>query len=181
MESLAPRLLHGTDSMELLLDCMPAGTHVLLCDPSGSAPGRTTWSVPSTEFLEASWAAAAVGGQAPDRRRRRAFRTLADVREHAAALHQPWWTVSPFGSSRRSRRVGRPRGWSRRRRGRPDTGDAIALAAQPVPLYHGDTARLAADLRGGRRRLGVALVFEGHGTAQRPPSCCATPDSASPG
>ena len=32
MESLAPALL-GADSLELLLDCMPAGTHVLLCDP----------------------------------------------------------------------------------------------------------------------------------------------------
>jgi len=33
MESLAPALLHGTDSLELLLDTMPAGTHVVLCDP----------------------------------------------------------------------------------------------------------------------------------------------------
>src|ERR1700712_1360465 len=31
MESLAPALLDGTDSMELLLDCMPPGAHGVLC------------------------------------------------------------------------------------------------------------------------------------------------------
>ncbi len=42
MESLAPALLDGTDSMQLLLDCLPAGTHVLLCDrwPQFLAKGR---------------------------------------------------------------------------------------------------------------------------------------------
>ncbi|GFJ89642.1 hypothetical protein Prum_032840 [Phytohabitans rumicis] len=50
----------------------------------------------------------------------------------------------------------------------PDEGEAIVLAAQPVPLYHGETARVVDDLK---RWAGdgwmVALVFEGHGPAQR--------------
>ncbi|MFD0820815.1 transcription-repair coupling factor, partial [Micromonospora zhanjiangensis] len=50
----------------------------------------------------------------------------------------------------------------------PDDGAALAAAAQPVPLYHGETNRLVDDLK---RWTGdgwsVALVFEGHGPAQR--------------
>ena len=50
----------------------------------------------------------------------------------------------------------------------PDAGDAVALAAQPVPLYHGDTARLAGDLSSwAAAGWAIALVFEGNGTAQR--------------
>ena len=97
MESLAPALLHGTDSMELLIDCMPQGTHVLLCDPERIRTRAHDLTRTSNEFLEASWAAAAVGGDAPIDVGAAAFRTLGDVRAHAATLHQPWWTVSPFG------------------------------------------------------------------------------------
>src|SRR5262249_35585810 len=50
----------------------------------------------------------------------------------------------------------------------PDEARALALSAQPVPLYHGDTARVLDDLK---RWAGdgwrVALVFPGHGPAQR--------------
>jgi transcription-repair coupling factor (superfamily II helicase) len=50
----------------------------------------------------------------------------------------------------------------------PDAGDTVALKAQPVPLYHGETGRVVDDLK---RWVGdgwaVALVFEGHGPAQR--------------
>ena len=60
MESLAPVLLDGTDSMELLIDCMPAGTHVLLCDPERIRTRAHDLTRTSNEFLEASWAAAAV-------------------------------------------------------------------------------------------------------------------------
>jgi transcription-repair coupling factor (superfamily II helicase) len=171
MESLAPALLHGTDSMELLLDCMPAGTHVLLCDPERIRTRAHDLVRTSAEFLEASWAAAAVGGQAPIDVGAAAFRSLAEVREHAAALHQPWWTVSPFGVvSAESVEAPEDLPWleSPAVEVAPDTGDAIALSAQPVPLYHGDTARLAADLSGWvAGGWAVALVFEGHGTAQR--------------
>jgi len=172
MESLAPALLHGTDSMELLLDCMPAGSHVLLCDPERIRTRAHDLTRTSDEFLEASWAAAAVGGQAPIDVGAAAFKTLADVRAHAAALSQPWWTVSPFGlveSDSSSPADDQP--WLEAAPSAevsPDLGDAIALSAQPVALYHGDTSRLVSDIS---EWLGagwaIALVFEGHGTAQR--------------
>src|SRR3954464_6815527 len=57
MEPLAPALLHGTDSMELLLDCMPSGSHVLLCDPERIRTRAHDLTRTSNEFLEASWAA----------------------------------------------------------------------------------------------------------------------------
>ena len=53
MESLAPALLgerpadRPDRSLELLLDCMPAGTTCCSATRSGSAPGRTTWCVPA--------------------------------------------------------------------------------------------------------------------------------------
>ncbi|MFF5085131.1 transcription-repair coupling factor [Actinoplanes sp. NPDC000266] len=169
MESLAPALLDGTDSMELLLDCMPADTHVLLCDPERIRTRAHDLTRTSAEFLEASWAAAAVGGQAPIDVGAAAFKTLADVRAHAATLRQPWWTVSPFGLVE-SESPAEDQPWLETPAVEvsPDTGDAIALAAQPVPLYHGDTAKLAADLHDwAAAGWAIALVFEGHGTAQR--------------
>ncbi|MEV6343498.1 transcription-repair coupling factor [Actinoplanes sp. NPDC051851] len=169
MESLAPALLHGTDSMELLVDCMPAGTHVLLCDPERIRTRAHDLTRTSDEFLEASWAAAAVGGQAPIDVGAVAFRTLAEARAHAATLRQPWWTLSPFGLAPSSP-ADETLPWEAAApvEVAPDTGDAVTLAAQPVPLYHGDTARLAADLAGwAAAGWAIALVFEGKGTAQR--------------
>ena len=163
MESLAPALLHGTDSMELLIDCMPPGTHVLLCDPERIRTRAHDLTRTSEEFLEASWAAAAVGGQAPIDVGAAAFKTLGEVRAHAATLRQPWWTVSPFGLAEAD---GTPddQPWLEAPAVEvsPDRGDAIALSAQPVPLYHGDTGRLSADLsRWAAEQWAIALVFEG--------------------
>ncbi|WP_328465215.1 transcription-repair coupling factor [Actinoplanes sp. NBC_00393] len=168
MESLAPALLDGTDSMELLLDCMPAGTHVLLCDPERIRTRAHDLTRTSDEFLEASWAAAAVGGQAPIDVGAVAFRPLSDVRAHAATLKQPWWTVSPFGLAVEEPAAALPWEDATSVEVSPDLGDAVALAAQPVPLYHGDTAKLAGDLsEWAGRGWAIALVFEGKGTAQR--------------
>ncbi len=167
MESLAPALLSGTDSMELLIDCMPAGTHVLLCDPERIRTRAHDLTRTSDEFLEASWAAAAAGGQAPIDVGAVAFKTLAEVRAQATVRSQPWWTVSPFGLAVSPEE---PLPWEDEVKVdvAPDLGDAIALAAQPVPLYHGETARLAGDLAGwAAQGWAIALVFEGKGTAQR--------------
>jgi transcription-repair coupling factor (superfamily II helicase) len=171
MESLAPALIPG-DSMELLLHCMPKGAHVLLCDPERIRTRAHDLVRTSAEFLEASWAAAAVGGKAPVDLDAAAFKNLAEVRETARTLGMPWWSVSPFGLSVEPSTV-EDEPW---RDPEPDllpdiaedTGESLALAAQPVPLYHGDTARVVEDLK---RWAGdgwrVALVFEGHGPAQR--------------
>ncbi|GGM17141.1 transcription-repair coupling factor [Dactylosporangium sucinum] len=171
MESLAPALLGGTDSLELVLHTMPAGTHVLLCDPERIRTRAHDLVRTSDEFLEASWAAAAVGGKAPIDLGAAAFRHLGDVRAAAASLGQPWWSLSPFAAAEDSA-VREVEPW---RLGEEDTvvtvsDDAVAitLSAQPVPLYHGETARVVDDLK---RIAGegwrITLVFEGTGPAQR--------------
>ncbi|MBF9131125.1 transcription-repair coupling factor [Plantactinospora sp. S1510] len=170
MESLAPALI-GDDSLELLLDCMPTGTHVLLCDPERIRTRAHDLVRTSAEFLEASWAAAAVGGQAPVDVGAAAFKTLAEVRKAATGLGQPWWSVSPFGLVE-SAGPADVQPWEVEPESvvsvTPDAGESVALAAQPVPLYHGETDRVVDDLRRWvGEGWGVALVFEGHGPAQR--------------
>ena len=68
MESLAPVLV---DELELLVDVMPADTQVLVVEPERVRSRAHDLVATSEEFLGASWAAAAGGGTAPDRPRRR--------------------------------------------------------------------------------------------------------------
>jgi transcription-repair coupling factor (superfamily II helicase) len=172
MESLAPALLDGQTSMELLLHCLPAGAMVLLCDPERIRSRAHDLVRTSEEFLQASWAAAASGGKAPVDLGAATFRSLAQVRATAAELGQPWWSISPFGlASQPSTVENEP--W----RGpdidvlpeiAPDAGRVLTLAAQAVPLYHGETGRVADDLkRWSGDGLRVVLVFAGHGPAKR--------------
>ncbi|NBE81412.1 transcription-repair coupling factor [Micromonospora rubida] len=170
MESLAPALV-GADSLELLLDCMPAGTHVLLCDPERIRTRSHDLVRTSEEFLQASWAAAAVGGQAPVDLGAAAFKTLADVRAAARVLRRPWWTLAPFGLVEADAAAPTVQPWEDGPTEvdvTPDDAIAVTLAAQPAPLYHGETPRLVEDLkRWAGEGWSVALVFEGHGPAQR--------------
>jgi len=182
MESFAPALVPG--DLELVLDCLPRDTVVLLCDPERIRTRAHDLVRTSEEFLEASWAAAAVGGKAPIDLGAAAFRTLADVRATARALGQAWWSVSPFGTVE-APAAREPQPWEdpepevswagtwagpagQRLSVAPDEARALALSAQPVPLYHGDTGRVLDDLK---RWTGdgwrVALVLAGAGPAQR--------------
>jgi transcription-repair coupling factor (superfamily II helicase) len=170
MESLAPALI-GPDSLELLLHAMPAGTHVLLCDPERIRTRAHDLVRTSEEFLQASWAAAAAGGQAPVDLDAAAFKSLAGVRATAATLRQPWWTLSPFGMTESRPTAAPEEPWLDEPEPvtvTPDDAIALSLAAQPTPLYHGETGRVVDDLK---RWLAdgwaIALVFEGHGPAQR--------------
>ena len=144
---------------------------MLLCDPERIRTRAHDLVRTSDEFLQACWAAAAVGGEAPIDVGAAAFQTLAEVRAHAATLRQPWWTVSPFGLAEAEPATSDDAvaGGRRRSRSRPTSATPSRCSAQPVPLYHGDTARLGR--RPARSWAGdgwaVALVFEGHGTAQR--------------
>ncbi|WFF08576.1 transcription-repair coupling factor [Micromonospora sp. WMMD1076] len=169
MESLAPALI-GADALELLVDRMPAGTHVLLCDPERIRTRAHDLVRTSAEFLQASWAAAAVGGQAPVDLGAAAFKTLAEVRTAARALRQPWWTLAPFGLVEADAAPAR-QPWEDEPAAvdvTPDDAIAVSLAAQPAPLYHGETSRVVDDLkRWAGEGWSIALVFEGHGPAQR--------------
>ncbi|RJK97919.1 transcription-repair coupling factor [Vallicoccus soli] len=149
MESLAPALV---DDMELLLDVLPAGSLVLLCDPERVRTRARDLVATSQEFLEASWATAAMStdAAAPIDLGAASYRTLADVREHAVEVGVPWFSLSPF------------------------TADAeldpatVALGVREPDGYRGDVQRALADVKGwlgdGWR---VVMLSEGHGPAQR--------------
>ncbi len=152
MESLAPVLV---DELELLVDLLPEGTHVLVCDPERVRARAHDLVATSQEFLEASWAAAAGGGQTPIDLGAAAYRTLADVRAHAIRLGLPWWSVSPYGADEELTDA------------EPGV-ETRTVGARPADSYRGDTQRAMADLKGwlaDRRR--TVVVTGGHGTAQR--------------
>jgi len=156
MESLAPVLV---DEMELLVDLLPEGTHVLVCDPERVHGRAHDLVATSQEFLEASWAAAATGGRAPIDLGAAAYRTLGEVRTHTLAIGRAWWSVSPYAVDEET--TGAAAG---------DVGgvESRTVDASPADSYRGDTARALGDLRAwlatGRRAV---LVSSGHGTARR--------------
>ncbi|GAA2503443.1 transcription-repair coupling factor [Streptomyces thermolineatus] len=148
MESLAPVLV---DDMELLLDVLPAGSVAVVCDPERVRTRAADLVATSQEFLQASWAASATGGEAPIDLGAASLRTLAEVRERAGELSLPWWSVSQFAA------------------GEEETGaDVLQLSMRAPETYRGDTARALADAKGWTAG-GWCTVFvtEGHGPASR--------------
>ncbi|MFJ1750108.1 transcription-repair coupling factor [Streptomyces sp. NPDC088116] len=147
MESLAPVLV---DDMELLLDVLPAGSMALVCDPERVRTRAADLVATSQEFLQASWAATAGGGQAPIDVGAASLWGIADVRDRARELDMMWWSVSPFALDEDL------------------SDDSITLGMRAPESYRGDTARALADTKGwladGWRTV---FVTEGHGTASR--------------
>ncbi|MFG2737388.1 transcription-repair coupling factor [Streptomyces harbinensis] len=149
MESLAPVLV---DDMELLLDVLPAGSMTVVCDPERVRSRAADLVATSQEFLMASWAASAGGGEAPIDVGAASLRGIAEVREHAAELGVPWWTVSPFSADASAEAE----------------EDTVRLGLRAAESYRGDTARALADTKGwladGWR---VVYLTEGQGPASR--------------
>ncbi|WP_374222506.1 transcription-repair coupling factor [Nocardioides xinjiangensis] len=145
MESLAPVLV---DSMELLVDLMPADTTVLVLDPERARTRAHDLVATSEEFLSASWAAAAGGGTAPIDLGAASYREIGDVRTHALGLGLAWWSVSPFGI---------------------DTdGESLTLPTHAAEAYRGDLQQAVDDIRGWvTDGLDVVVVHAGHGPAER--------------
>lgn len=147
MEALIPALV---DELELLVDLMPADTRILVLDPERARARAHDLVATSEEFLAASWATAASGGQAPIDLQAASYQSLADVRTHARERGQAWWTFSPFGL---------------------DEGlDELdqRSSAQPAPSYRGDVAKAFTDIARWRGEgHAVAVVHVGHGPAQR--------------
>ncbi|SOD65304.1 transcription-repair coupling factor [Streptomyces zhaozhouensis] len=129
MESLAPVLV---DRMELLLDVLPADSMVMLCDPERIRSRAADLVATSQEFLQASWAAAAMAasGEAPIDVGAASLRGLAEVREHAGELGLPWWSVSPFSPDEELD---------------PET---VRLGLRAPESYRGDISRALADTKG---------------------------------
>ncbi|HYN75974.1 MAG TPA: transcription-repair coupling factor [Candidatus Limnocylindria bacterium] len=159
MESLAPVLV---EELELLVDHLPEGTHVLVCDPERVRARAADLVATSAEFLAASWAAAAGGGSAPLDLGAASFRTLAEVRAHALERGVPWWALTPFGADDELAALDAENAADADDRAVATTGFRAAEA------YRGDTARAVGDAR---RMLAdgwrVVLVTEGHGPAER--------------
>lgn len=153
MEALLPVLAPGR--LSLLTEALPAGTHLLLCDPEKIRTRAADLVRTGAEFLEASWTAASFGGDAPLGAHgldlaASGYRSLPELHTSADELGLPWWTLSPLSS-----------------------GDPAEVV---LPVLAGPTARgseelvatIFASLRahvatGGR----AVVVVTGHGTAQR--------------
>jgi transcription-repair coupling factor (superfamily II helicase) len=157
MESLAPVLV---DAMELLLDVMPARSMAVVCDPERVRTRAADLVATSQEFLQASWAAAAMSdtGEAPIDVGAASLWSLADIREHARELGMPWWSISPFSTEFEADQDDED----------GEDGDALRLGMRAPESYRGDTARALADTKGwlaeGWR---VVYLTEGQGPAAR--------------
>ena len=155
MESLAPALVDG---MQPLLDVLPEGTHILVCNPERVRTRSHDLVATSEEFLHASWANAAVGNSTPIDLEAvlgsASYWSLADIREHAARIGVPWWTVGPFGADEELTEA--------------DDAPTLRLDAREVDAYRGDTEAALRDIGGwiadGWR---VAVITEGIGLAKR--------------
>ncbi|KAA1418927.1 transcription-repair coupling factor [Nocardioides humilatus] len=150
MEALIPVLV---DELELLVDLMPEGSQVLVLDPERARARAHDLVATSEEFLGASWAAAAGGGQAPIDLQAASYRELADVRQHALGRTQSWWTYSPFGIDEEGGEGGEGAGLIR------------ARAAEP---YRGDVEKAFTEIAQWRAAgRTVVVLHAGHGPAQR--------------
>ncbi len=174
MEALSPALVDG---MELLVELLPAGSLVLVCDPELVRGRALELVATSAEFLQASWAAAAGGGKAPIDLGASAYQPLGDVRATALANDLAWWTLSPFSAGPDDVAEPAPAAPVRTEDGeivdfsaRVDTSgvSTLAVRARPAPVYRGDTEGALRDIaRLSHEQWHVVLVAEGKGTGNR--------------
>ncbi|HEU5266887.1 MAG TPA: transcription-repair coupling factor, partial [Jatrophihabitans sp.] len=142
MEALAPVLV---DRLTLMLDELPSGAHVVVCEPERVRTRAADLVRTSQEFLDASWAVAAGGGHAPVDLATASLREFDEVERAGRAAGLPWWGITSLTDP-----------------------DAVASSLRQAPVYRGDTEGALADLKGWTRDgWRVALVFDGHGSAQR--------------
>ncbi|GAA2445601.1 transcription-repair coupling factor [Streptomyces mauvecolor] len=156
MESLAPVLV---DDMELLIDVLPKGSMAVVCDPERVRTRAADLVATSQEFLQASWAASAGGGQAPIDVDAASLWGIADVRDRARELGMMWWSVSPFAADEAD---------LTETSAADAAGSTLKLGMHAPETYRGDTQRALADtkqwLADGWRTV---YVTEGHGPASR--------------
>ena len=153
MEALAPVL---TDEMQLLVELLPAGAMVVVCDPERVRRRAHDLVATSQEFLQASWHNAAAGNATPIDVGAAAYRSIAEVRRAALERDVPWWGISPFAGDEELVDAS------------VDDVEQLVVPAAPSEAYRGDTAKAMAQLEEWvSDDWAVLLVTAGHGTAQR--------------
>ncbi|MCB1272902.1 MAG: transcription-repair coupling factor, partial [Leucobacter sp.] len=90
MESLLPQLVPGLAPLTALV---PEGGAVVVVAPERVASRAASLAETNQEFLEAAWAAATAGADAPVPVEDHGMLTVTQLR---SAWHGPWWTVSTF-------------------------------------------------------------------------------------
>ncbi|HPU12995.1 MAG TPA: CarD family transcriptional regulator, partial [Aeromicrobium sp.] len=142
MESLAPVLV---GEMELFVDLLPPGSTVVVTDPERIQARAADLFATSDEFLAASWAAAAGGGEGPIDIGAAGFRELEEVRQQIAERELSWVEFSGFALA-----------------------ESQIVSAESAPEYRGDLVAALADIKallvGGSK---VVLTSAAHGPAQR--------------
>jgi transcription-repair coupling factor (superfamily II helicase) len=147
MEAFAAVLV---DRMELLVDVLPKGSLVILCDPERIRSRAEDLVRTSQEFLVASWHGAAAGAASPldveglDLAAA-AYRSVAEV-ESAARARGPVWTSDSFAQE----------------------SDDLLIDARPLPDRRGGLAEVLDDIRAWRSSGDrVVILAEGPGSAER--------------
>ncbi len=147
MESLGPALVEG---METILEVLPQGAAVAVCDPERVRTRAHDLVATSEEFLEAGWAAAAGDGQVPIDLRSvlgtASFQTMAELRAQARELGLPWLDLTPFAGD----------------------DDTVDLGITVSPTFRGSTEDAVAEVqRLVAEQWSVLVVTEGPGLAKR--------------
>lgn len=159
MEILTAALV---DDLVLLVDLLPAGSVLVMCDPERVRARAEDLVATSAEFLEASWHTAAAGGVAPLDLAAldlgalegagaldlsgSAYRDLDDVHSAAQARGVGQWATGLFGLS----------------------AEAFEVPIEIVNPYRGVIADAVADIRRWiTEDRAVVVVAEGHGSAER--------------
>ncbi|MDN6511785.1 MAG: transcription-repair coupling factor [Acidipropionibacterium jensenii] len=172
MEALIPALV---DQVELLLDVLPPESLVLACDPELIRTRAAELVRTSEEFLNAGWAAAATGGDAPIDLAAVGYRGLAEVRHHALDRGMSWWTLSPFSvdlpssDSAEASQPGEDAGeTSAEEPVASSAPDTLDLRLEEVDPWHGDVDSAVSAMSGSLAEgWTVVLAVEGEGLAHR--------------
>ena len=161
MESLSPILAGPLVSLPSYL---PPGAAVALVDPERAVTRALTLGETNREFLEAAWAAATGGSDAPVDLDAGDFLPISSLRDDVRRGGGVWWTLSPFDSG-----LGEIEAELAEAGEEPVTGGgATRVRADAVPSFQGSvdgaTDHIAARLSDG---WSVVVAAEGAGLVER--------------
>jgi transcription-repair coupling factor (superfamily II helicase) len=162
MEALAPALVDG---MEMITDVVPDDTLVIVCSPEMVSSRAHDLEATSQEFLNASWAAAAVGGQAPIDLGASAYRPLGDVRRSALERGLGWWSFTSFTVDVDGEAPPTP---SEGSLAALAGVESITITAEPTESWRGRTEEAISSVRSATAAGEIVVVAaESHGMATR--------------